>query len=94
MVRVMRIDELEIKEKDYLTKLKGTILPFKKYGLIPGIIQALPKYFNDAIPRRNINTQPYCILDYKIENDISIKAKGFYDTNKQLDIDWDVYWQE
>jgi len=88
LASVDKIIEFEVKEKKELEKLKGTIVPFR-YGLIPGIIQALPKYFSDTIPRRNIGTEPYIVLDCK-NGYVSAKANGFYDEEK----DWDVLWQE
>ncbi|GAB6161963.1 type I-B CRISPR-associated protein Cas5b [Desulfothermus naphthae] len=88
LASVNEIVELEVVEKNILDKLKGTIVPLK-YGLIPGIIQALPKYFSNTIPRRNIGTEPYTVLDYK-SGFVSAKANGFYDSEK----DWDVLWQE
>lgn len=96
LAQVVRIDEIEVEEKSSLSKIRGTILPFKKYGLLPGLIHALPKCFSSSIPRRNLETQPYCILDYNscVLEDISISAKGFEDYDEKLQIDWDVYWQE
>ena len=88
LASVDEIIEMEVLEKNFLDKLKGTIVPFK-YGLIPGIIQALPKYFSDTIPRRNIGTEPYTVLDWK-NGYVRVKANGFYDEGK----DWDVLWQE
>jgi len=94
LATVVRVDNLEVEEKEVISKIKGTILPFNKYGLIPGIIQALPKYFSNTIPRRNIGTQPYCVIDYRGVVDVKINAKGFSDVDKDLRVDWDVYWQE
>jgi len=45
-------------------QLKGQIVPVKGHFL-PGQIQALPQYFTDTLPRQNIGTQAYSILDFK-----------------------------
>ncbi len=79
-----------------LKHLKGTILPFRKHPL-PAAIQALPVCFSNDLPRRNIGTQPYCLLpsDYPPLKE-EIRAEGFADevllNGKKLS--WDVYWQE
>ncbi len=82
-------DELEIQEKELLANLKGTIIPFDKYQ-IPAMIQALPVYFTDTIPRRNVGTQPYYLLEPNYRQTSPITASGFEDKTKK----WDVYWQE
>ncbi|PIS29657.1 MAG: type I-B CRISPR-associated protein Cas5 [Candidatus Marinimicrobia bacterium CG08_land_8_20_14_0_20_45_22] len=82
-------DELEIKGKDLLLNLKGTVIPFDKYQ-IPAMIQALPVYFTDTIPRRNVGTQPYYLLEPNYRQNNPIAALGFEDKDKN----WDVYWQE
>lgn len=45
-------------------KLKGQIVPFNQ-NLLPGVIQALPQYFSDEFPRKNLGTIPYSIIKYK-----------------------------
>jgi len=87
LATVTQIKEFEIEEKNSL-KLTGTIIPFK-YGLIPGIIQPLPKYFLNTIPRKNIGTEPYTVLDCK-NGYVEVNAKGFSDEENQ----WDIYLQE
>jgi len=82
-------DELEIQEKELLSNLKGTVIPFDKHQ-IPAMIQALPVYFTDTIPRRNVGTQPYYLLEPNYRQTNPIAASGFEDENKK----WDVYWQE
>ena len=89
LASVNEIVEFEATEKNFLDKLTGTIIPFK-YGLFPGMIQALPKYFTDTIPRRNIGTEPYTVLDWKNGYVGINKAKGIYDIEKG----WDVFWQD
>lgn len=91
LAQVDEIDELQIDEKDRLSHLKGTIIPFRKYQL-PAPLQALPKSFTNTIPRRNIGTSPYYLLDCNYRQPGPINAKGFEDIVE--DKTWDVYWQE
>ena len=95
LAQVNSIEEIERSEKDLLSKLKGTILPFRKYPL-PAAIQALPVCFSDEIPRRNIGTQPYCLLPGDYLKSRSIEARGIQDewTQNGKSYVWDVYWQE
>jgi len=95
LAQVNSIEEIERYEKDLLSKLKGTILPFRKYPL-PAAIQALPVCFSDEIPRRNIGTQPYCLLPGDYLKSRSIEARGIQDewTQNGKSYVWDVYWQE
>ena len=89
LATVKTISELEAEKKTELTQLKGTILPFGKY-FIPAPIQALPLYFSNTIPRRNIGTKPYFLLDSDYRQQQPISASGFMDEEKE----WDIYWQE
>jgi len=89
LASVRKIETIEIKEKNELSRLRGTVIPFKG-NLIAGSIQALPKYFSNTIPRKNIGTQPYLILESNYKQDKIINALGFSDYDKK----WDVYWQE
>jgi len=94
LATVKDIKELEVSEKEKLNNLKGTIIPFK-LGLMAGLVQALPKYFSNTIPRRNTGTQPYYVLgsNYR-QKENEILSPGFEDKQEELQIDWDVYWQE
>jgi CRISPR-associated protein Cas5t len=78
LATVTDIKKLDCKELDILHHLKGTIVPFNNY-MLPAPIQALPMYFSDTVPRRNIGTKPYSLLDYRYKQVQPIKAKGFYD---------------
>ena len=48
-------------------KIKGQVVPFNG-NYLPGQIQALPKYFTDEIPRRNLGTEPYSIINWKAKD--------------------------
>lgn len=63
LATVASIEEVELEECREATKLKGQLVPFKDYHL-PGLIQALPKYFTDEIPRNNIGTEAYSVIPF------------------------------
>lgn len=98
LAQVNSIDELQIEEKEVLSNIKGTIIPFKKHNYLAAPLQALPISFSNTLPRRNIGTQPYFIFDgnravlsrLKAGN---VNAKGFSDRIDDK-TEWDVYWQE
>ncbi|MHA1921277.1 MAG: type I-B CRISPR-associated protein Cas5b [Promethearchaeota archaeon] len=89
LATVDSIAEIDVEPKEQLSRLKGTIIPFIKYR-IAGPIQALPIYFSNTIPRRNIGTKPYYLLDSNYRQNQPISAKGFVDK----ELDFEVYWQE
>lgn len=61
-------EQLEMVEN--AKEIRGQIVPFRHH--LPGQIQALPQYFTDEFPRKNLGTEPYSI--------IGCRAKTF-DTN-------------
>lgn len=89
LASVIEIKEIQAESKSELTDLKGTIIPFGKY-VIAAPIHALPMYFSDSIPRRNIGTKPYYLLDGNYKKHAPIHANGFYDPELKTEI----YWQE
>lgn len=95
LAKVNSIAEIKASPKTELQNLKGTILPFKKHPL-PAAIQALPICFSNEIPRRNIGTQPYCLLPDRYRRHQVVMAHGFADkmTIEGKMFEWDVYWQE
>ena len=90
------IEEIEVKEKQQLTKLKGTIVPFGKY-ILAAAINALPVNFTDSIPRRNIGTKPYYLLESDYKQTQAISANGFVDYSNiyfEKEDGIEIYWQE
>lgn len=64
LASVIGISEKEsLKKNDYSINIRGQIIPFKYH--LPGQIQALPKYFTDEFPRKNMETEPYSIISHK-----------------------------
>lgn len=55
--------EVDLVEVSNASKIKGQIVPLRGNSL-PGKIQALPKYFTNDFPRKNLGTEPYSIIGY------------------------------
>jgi len=60
LASVERIDKVILRKKMGLN-IAGTVFPLKK-GKAYGQLQALPTYFSNTIPRKNIDTQPFYII--------------------------------
>ncbi len=89
LATVRQIDVMDVETKTELRKVKGTIIPFTPKLKIAAPIHALPKYFTDEIPRRNVGTRPYYLLDGSFIPPGPIPAPGFTDE----EMGWDVIWQ-
>lgn len=59
-----------LEEVQDATEIRGQVLPFRFH--LPGQIQALPKYFTNEFPRKNIGTEAFSVIGYKSKT---------YDTN-------------
>jgi CRISPR-associated protein Cas5t len=71
---------------EYSTKIRGQIIPFRYH--LPGQIQALPKYFTDDFPRKNLGTEPYSIISHKsneIETDL-VTYRDVLPGGKKVDV--------
>lgn len=87
LANVTEIKEVKLEEKNELSNLRGTIIPFGNH-FVPAPIQALPIYFSNEIPRRNIGTKPFYLLDSNYNQTAPIEAKGFFDDELELEIYW------
>lgn len=47
------------------TEICGQVIPFHFH--LPGQIQALPKYFTNDFPRKNLGTEPFSIISHKLQ---------------------------
>ena len=56
---------IELEKTENASRVKGQIIPFSE-GLLPGKIQALPQYFTDEFPRKNLGTVPFTIIKHGI----------------------------
>lgn len=87
LATIERISEKEeLEESSFANKIRGQIIPFK-YRLA-GQLQALPQYFTDEFPRKNLGTQPFTIISHK-SNTASNDLVTYRDTlpnGKEVDI--------
>jgi len=82
-------------EKDEVEKIKGTLVPFNRPGskdasfyYLAAPIQALPRSFDNSLPRRNLGTAPFYVLDKNHLQKTPLQAKGIYDDDLGIDIFW------
>lgn len=64
LATVNSIEKVDMELIDNASKIKGQIIPFDG-NYLPGIIQPLPKYFTNTIPRKNIGTEAYSVINSK-----------------------------
>lgn len=79
-------EKVTLVKNDYSFNLRGQLVPFKFY--LPGQIQALPKYFTDEFPRKNLGTEPFSVIGCKsnrIETDLTT-FKDLLPNGKEVDI--------
>lgn len=83
---------INISKKEFLkeilssTEIRGQIIPFRFH--LPGQIQALPQYFTNELPRKNIGTEPFSIISHK-SNTLETTVTAYRDllpNGKNVDI--------
>lgn len=56
-------------------------------NFLPGTIQALPQYFTNTLPRENLGTQPYSVIDYDNDSfETSLNAYTDFIDDNEIDI--------
>jgi len=87
LVTVDAIEAIELAENNYPENIKGQVIPFNN-NFLPGEIQALPKYFTNTIPRKNIGTEPYSVISHLSYNigRYNIKTYTDYIDDEKVDI--------
>ena len=85
LATIDKISEMDLNEITAAEKIKGQIVPFEN-NMMPGIIQALPEYFTDEIPRKNIGTKAYSVIPFSA-SDFPTSVKAYRDTIDDKDID-------
>ncbi|GAB1403761.1 type I-B CRISPR-associated protein Cas5b [Lentimicrobium sp.] len=87
LVTVDAIDTINLIENTSPGNIKGQVIPFTG-NYLPGEIQALPKYFTNTIPRKNLGTEPYSVISYKSNNIGSDSLNTYTDVidDKKIDI--------
>lgn len=61
LATIRRIGQSQLTKIEQATQLSGQIIPFTGNRL-PGQIQALPVYFTNTIPRKNLGTEAFSII--------------------------------
>ncbi|MFW5700929.1 MAG: type I-B CRISPR-associated protein Cas5b [Cyclobacteriaceae bacterium] len=87
LVTVDTIEKIDLLENKTPENIKGQLIPFNG-NYLPGEIQALPKYFSNTIPRKNLGTEPYSVISHlsgKIESNTLITYTDTFD-EKLVDI--------
>lgn len=85
LASVEGIEVRELQEMNTASRIKGQIVPFSGHYL-PGVIQALPVYFTDTLPRKNLGTQAFSVIPYQM-GDFPTNIHAFEDTIKDRKID-------
>jgi len=67
---IKQVELLEVQN----ARIGGQVVPFNG-NYLPGQIQALPKYFSNTIPRKNMGTEPYSVISYN--NPVNSPLLGF-----------------
>ena len=80
---IENIKEVELSEV-HNARIGGQVVPFNG-NYLPGQIQALPKYFSNTIPRKNMGTEPYSVISYN--NPVNSQLTGFKPDLKEFDSD-------
>ncbi|MBK8519003.1 MAG: type I-B CRISPR-associated protein Cas5 [Saprospiraceae bacterium] len=57
------IDSVELIEVTNASKIKGQIIPLEG-NFIAGQLQALPRYFSNTFPRKNLGTEAFSIISH------------------------------
>lgn len=63
LATVNKVEKLELNFIPKAEKIKGQLIPLQG-NYLPGMIQALPKYFTDTIPRKNLGTEAYSVIRF------------------------------
>ncbi len=84
-VDINSINKRELQPLENADKIKGQIIPFNN-NYLPGTIQALPKYFSNSLPRQNLGTEAYTIINYQAKIQSNLPAYRDQINGKEVDI--------
>ncbi len=84
-VDINSISKKELQPLENADKIKGQIVPFNN-NYLPGTIQALPKYFSNTLPRQNLGTEAYTIINYQAKIQSNLLAYRDEINGKEVDI--------
>ena len=86
LATIESIDELDLEEASDAPNISGQVIPFQG-NFLPGLLQALPKYFSNTIPRRNLGTEPYTVISHNdTAEGVALKAYRDCINEKNVDI--------
>lgn len=86
LATIDKIIKVDLPQKELANSIRGQLIPFAG-NFLPGMIQALPQYFTNTIPRENIGTQPYSVISYDSDSfETSLTAYTDFIDNKEIDI--------
>jgi len=80
---IENIKEVELHEVSN-ARIGGQVVPLNG-NYLPGQIQALPRYFSNTIPRKNLGTEPYSIISYY--NPVNSQLNGYRPVLDEFDSD-------
>jgi len=89
LASVEAVDKIELEELTELSNLKGTTVPMGKTNMAAPI-QALPISFTNQIPRENIGTRPFFLLEYDYDQPEPLFESGFRDNQ----LGYEIYWHD
>lgn len=86
LATIEKIEEVDLEEVKNASKIKGQIVPFVG-NYLPGLLQALPKYFTDTVPRSNMGTEAYSVISHDTSDmQTNLVAYRDYIDGKEIDI--------
>ncbi|MCP4109553.1 MAG: type I-B CRISPR-associated protein Cas5 [Desulfobacteraceae bacterium] len=89
LASVVSVEKIELQPLTELNKLKGTVVPMGNVPMaVP--IQALPISFTNEIPRRNLGTHPFFLMEYDYEQPEPLPVNGFQDD----ELEYEIYWHD
>ncbi len=63
LASIEKIEEITLSHNENASKIRGQIIPLKD-NFLAGQIQALPRYFSNSFPRRNLGTEAFSIIPH------------------------------
>ncbi|OQP59771.1 type I-B CRISPR-associated protein Cas5b [Niastella populi] len=84
-VDIKSIGRKQLNPVENADKISGQIVPFNN-NYLPGTIQALPKYFSNTLPRQNMGTEPYSIINHYAKIKTNLLAYRDELNGKEVDI--------
>lgn len=81
LATVNSIEQVDLQIIQNANKIKGQIVPFMG-NYLPGLVQPLPKYFSNSIPRNNLGTEAYSVINFN-SADVNTNLPAYIDYSNQ-----------